>query len=71
MTVIKLLDKAPTEVIEIVRAMRNSGFTQGKDFDFAFYQNRWDPMIGDVKGFTNFTFYEEKLATWFALKWGN
>jgi len=71
MTVIKLLDKDPTEVIEIVKAMRNSGLTQGKDFDFAFYQTRWDPMIGDVKGFTNFTFYEEKLATLFALRYAS
>ena len=71
MTVIKLLGKDPTEIIEIVRAMRASGLVQGKDFDFAFYRTRWDPMIGDMEGFTNFTFYEEKLATWFALRWGN
>ena len=71
MTVIKLLDKDPTEVIEIVKAMRASGLTQGKDFDFAFYKTRWDPMIGDVSGFTNFTFYEEKLATWFSLRYGS
>lgn len=71
MTVIKLLDKDPNEILDIVKELRASGMVQGKDFDFAFYQNRWDPMIGDVKGFTNFTFYEEKLATWFALKWGN
>ena len=71
MTVIKILDKDPGAVIDIVKELRASGMVQGKDFDFAFYQNRWDPMIGDVKGFTNFTFYEEKLATWFALKWGN
>jgi len=69
MTVIKILNKDPTEVIEIVKEIRKSGLTQGKDFDFAFYKSRWDPMIGDVRGFTNFTFYEEKLATWFALKW--
>ena len=71
MTVIKLLGKDPTEIIEIVKAMRASGLVQGKDFDFAFYRTRWDPMIGDMEGFTNFTFYEEKLATWFALRWGN
>jgi hypothetical protein len=38
-------------------------------FDFAYNQSRWDPMIGDVKGFTNFTFYEEKYSTLFALKY--
>jgi hypothetical protein len=71
MTVIKILDKDPNEVIEIVKAMRTNGMIQGKDFDFAFYQSRWDPMIGDVKGFTNFIFYEEKLATWFSLRYSS
>jgi hypothetical protein len=71
MTVIKILDKDPGAVIDIVKELRASGMVQGKDFDFAFYQTRWDPMIGDVKGFTSFTFYEEKLATWFALKHGS
>jgi hypothetical protein len=71
MTVIKLLDKEPNEIIDIVKKLRASGMVQGKDFDFAFYRTRWDPMIGDVKGFTNFTFYEEKLATLFALKYGS
>jgi hypothetical protein len=70
MITFKLNDKDPNEVIEIVRAMRGSGMIQGKDFDFAFYQTRWDPMIGDIKGFTKFTFYTETKATMFALKWG-
>ena len=71
MTVIKILDKDPGAVIDIVKELRASGMVQGKDFDFAFYQTRWDPMIGDVKGFTSFTFYEEKLATLFALRYGS
>ena len=71
MTVIKILDKDPNEVIEIVKAMRTNGMIQGKDFDFAFYQSRWDPMIGDVKGFTDFIFYKEKLATLFALRYAS
>jgi len=71
MTVIKLLDKDPGSIIDIVKELRASGLIQGKDFDFAFYQTRWDPMIGDVKGFTNFTFYKEKLATLFALRYAS
>ena len=71
MTVIKILDKDPGAVIDIVKELRASGMVQGKDFDFAFYQTRWDPMTGDVKGFTNFIFYEEKLATLFALRYGS
>ena len=71
MTVIKLLDKDPGAVIDLVKELRASGLVQGKDFDFAFYRTRWDPMVGDVKGFTNFIFYEEKLATLFALRYGS
>ena len=71
MTVIKLLDKDPGSIIDIVKELRASGLVQGKDFDFAFHRTCWDPMIGDVKGFTHFIFYKEKLATLFALKYGS
>ena len=59
----------PTAVLAIVAELRASGLVQGVHFDFAYNQSRWDPMIGDVKGFTNFTFYEEKYSTLFALKY--
>ena len=62
-------DKNPFDVIGIVKELRASGLIQGVHFDFAYNQSRWDPMIGDVKGFTNFTFYEEKYSTLFALKY--
>jgi hypothetical protein len=71
MTVIKLLDKDPNEVIDIVRSMRANGMVQGKDFDFAYHQSRWDEMIGEIPKNVEFRFYEEKLATWFALRWGD
>ena len=62
-------DKNPFDVIGIVKELRANGLIQGVHFDFAYNQSRWDPMIGDVKGFTNFTFYEEKYSTLFALKY--
>ena len=62
-------NKNPFDVIGIVNELRASGLIQGVHFDFAYNQSRWDPMIGDVKGFTNFTFYEEKYSTLFALKY--
>jgi len=64
-------DKNPVAVIEIVKELRASGLIQGVHFDFAYNQSRWDPMIGNVKGFTNFTFYEEKYSTLFALKYSS
>jgi hypothetical protein len=58
-----------SDVLDIVKELKTSGLRQGVHFDFAYNQSRWDPMIGDVKGFTNFTFYEEKYSTLFALKY--
>jgi len=62
-------DKNANEILDIVKELRAGGLVQGVHFDFAFNQSRWDPMIGDVKSFTNFTFYEEKYSTLFALKY--
>jgi hypothetical protein len=64
-------DRALVDIIDIVKELRTSGLKQGVHFDFAYNQSRWDPMIGNVKGFTNFTFYEEKYATLFALKYSS
>jgi hypothetical protein len=58
-----------SDVLDIVKELKTSGLIQGVHFDFAYNQSRWDPMIGDVKGFTKFTFYEEKYSTLFALKY--
>ena len=66
---ITIEDRDPNDILEIVKQLRASGLVQGVHFDFAYNQSRWDPMIGDVKGFTNFTFYEEKYSTLFALKY--
>jgi hypothetical protein len=52
-----------------VKELKAQGLTQGKDFDFAFNQSRWDEMIGEVPKQTIFTFYTEKHATLFALKY--
>ena len=64
-------DRALVDIIDIVKELRASGLRQGVHFDFANNQSRWDPMIGNVKGFTNFTFYEEKYSTLFALKYSS
>ena len=63
--------KKPAEIMDIVREMRSAGMIQGTDFDFAYshaqYNNDgWDQTSPAQ---TVFTFYEEKWATWFALRW--
>ena len=64
-------NRGVSDVLDIVKELKISGLVQGVHFDFAYNQSRWDPMIGNVKGFTNFTFYEEKYSTLFALKYSS
>jgi hypothetical protein len=68
---IKIYDRGPTEIMEIVRELRSQGLVQGKDFDFAYNQSKWDEMIGEIPRHTLFTFYNDKQATMFALKFGS
>lgn len=71
MTKITIHDKTPSEVLDIVRELREQGMSQGKDFDFAYNQSRWDEMIGEIPRHTDFVFYQDKQATLFALKYGS
>lgn len=67
--VVKLDNKRVDEILLIVHELKHQGLRQGADFDFAYYQSRWDNMTGDVPGYVEFRFYDNKWATWFNLKW--
>ena len=69
MTNLTLHDRSPNEVLEMVKELRQQGLVQGEDFDFAYNQGRWDEMIGEVPKSAIFSFYTEKYATMFALKY--
>jgi hypothetical protein len=64
-------DRDANEILYIVLRLRADGLVQGKDFDFAYHQSHWDGMTGDVPSKTVFTFYEERYASLFALKYGS
>ena len=64
-------NKSANDVMDIVHALRAQGLIQGQDFDFAFHQavytaDSWTPVTPKQ---TVFTFYTEKYATLFALKY--
>lgn len=62
----------PTEIMDIVRSLRNMGCEQGLDFDFAYTPEKFETFGTDnYHRFTVFTFYNEKYATWFTLKYSN
>ena len=65
------LHKPLDEVLRILHEMKSDGYVQGKDFDFAYHQSRWDAMIGEIPTMTDFTFYTDELSLIFALKYGN
>ena len=71
MVQIKIYKKNPGEILDIVGELRAKGWVQSVDFDFAFNQSSWDAMIGEIPKFTVFTFYTEKYATMFALKYSS
>lgn len=68
---LKVLHKKPDEIMSIVRELRSQGYWQGKDFDFSYHQAQYDNDGWNAvePRHTMFTFYNEKLSTYFALKW--
>ena len=66
---VAVFHKNADDTMRIVKELRQQGLVQGKDFDFAFNQSRWDEMIGEIPKQTIFTFYTERYATLFALKY--
>jgi hypothetical protein len=71
MTEIVLKYRKPTEIIDIVREMRDNGMIQGVDFDFKYNQAKYEDWSGDyiAPEHTVFIFYNESLASWFTLKY--
>ena len=71
MVKVKVLHKSAVETMDLVKDLRFQGLVQGQDFDFAYYQARWDNYSdGVIPKHAIFTFYTEKHATLFALKYG-
>jgi len=64
---IKLSTMKPDAMLDVVQELRDKGYVQGVDFDFAYHQSKWDDMIGEIPRETIFTFYKDELATWFEL----
>jgi hypothetical protein len=57
--------------MEIGHELRNMGYIQGVDFDYAYYQEKYDNFSHEpiVKRHARFTFYNDSNASYFALRW--
>lgn len=69
MTEVKLLHEKPMSVMAIVAELRDLGWIQRRDFDFAYYPAKWDTFDEIEPRHTIFTFYNDSTASWFALKY--
>jgi len=68
MIAVRLWDLKANDALEIVRELRSKGYKQTIDFDFAHFQGKIS-IEGQTRHYTNFMFYNEKLATYFALRY--
>lgn len=58
-----------SRAIEIKDQLIADGLSAGKDFEWWFSQSSWNTMTGATPSQTKFGFREEKLATFYRLKW--
>lgn len=67
---ITILNKEVNEILDIVQELRCHGLIQNTDFDFAYSSEQRD-YYGNIERqkHTIFKFYNESLATWFALRY--
>ena len=68
-----LHDIPPEEIMRIVRELRDQGLYLGQEFDFSYVPTQFDPISGHHMNdrHTVFTFYVDKYATFFALKYAS
>ena len=57
--------------MEIGQELRSTGWVQGVDFDYAYYQEKYDNFSHDpvVKRHARFTFYNDSNASYFILRY--
>jgi len=76
MIAVRLRGQRIDSVLAIVRELRDLGYEQGSDFDFAYTPEKLDYNLakaGEVLSprQTVFNFYDEQLSSWFILKYVN
>lgn len=71
MIVIVVKELQTNDISSIVKDLKNQGYKVGEDFDFEFSPGKFDwDKLENIPRQTKFTIYNNKLATWLALKWG-
>lgn len=68
MTEVKIEHEKPMSIMAIVADMREHGYVQKRDFDFTYYPAVFNAET-QIPRHTIFTFYNEPVSSWFALKY--
>jgi hypothetical protein len=68
MTEVKIIHEKPMSIMAIVAELRESGYVQRIDFDFHYYPATFNNNEV-LPRHTIFTFYNDSLASFFALKY--
>lgn len=69
LTKIVLNKKSVNDIMDVVESLRESNCVQGRDFDFAYHPRDESDYNNVVERHAVFTFYTEKWATWFSLRY--
>jgi len=68
---VTLLHLSANDTLDIVSQLRQMGYVQGNDFDFAYHQAKYDNdgWSAVTPKQAEFMFHNVALATWFSLKY--
>jgi hypothetical protein len=68
---IKLFDKDINEIFDMVHDLKKRGLVSHKDFDFTYIHSDhgYDNEGIKISKSVVFTFYQESISSWFALKY--
>ena len=68
---VRINDIEAIAAMRIVQELRDMGWQQGKEFDFAYHHTRRDSYSYEVMDpmHVDFMFYQEEYATLFSLKY--
>jgi hypothetical protein len=64
------LEISAAKAIDRANELREAGYVQGVDFDFAYYPSAYDNFTGQTRpSYVFFHFHNEVLTTYYGLKW--
>jgi hypothetical protein len=69
MHTITLEGKNAQQISTVVSELKAHGFVANEHYQFKYIPSSWNSTDGKIPAKTEFTFKEDKIATWFVLKW--